>query len=126
MPKFLFDSDIIIWCLRGREDTVMAIREVQKTWTAQCSAISLTEVLLGVKKGEEEITKNFLDTLEAYPIDREVACLAGDLIKNNKKSGVILEIPDAIIAATCIINDFILVTCNKKHYQALGIKMQIL
>jgi len=126
MPKFLLDSDIIIWCLRGRKDIVAAIEEIQKTWTVQCSVISLTEVLLGVKKGEEGITNDFLDAIGAYPVDREVACWACDLIKNNKKSNAILEIPDAIIAATCLINDLILVTCNKKHYQALGVKMQVL
>jgi len=124
MPDFLLDSDVIIWFLRGRKDVVAMVNKLQRVGAVLCSAISLTEVHLGIKKGEEGITNDFLDALVVCPVDREVASSAGDLIRENKKGGAVLEIPDALIAASCLLNDFILVTCNKKHYRMFkGLKI---
>lgn len=124
MPsKFLLDSDIIIWFLRGKREIMGLLEKLQKSGVPACSPISIIEVQLGVKKGEEEKISTFLNSLEIYPIDREIGNLAGEYLRRYKQKGITLEIPDAIIGATCILNDLILVTYNRKHYPFKELKI---
>lgn len=116
MSKFLIDSDVIIWALRGKIKTIELLKEIQQSGVPACSPISIIEVQLGIRDGEEEKTLEFLNSLNVYSIDKNMANQAGKYIRDYKKKGVILTIPDAIIAATCILNDLILITYNKKHY----------
>ena len=116
MSKFLLDSDIIIWHLRGREEVTEMLRDLQRFGVPGCSALSVLEVELGVKKGEEERTNHFFKYLKVFDVDREIAGKAAQLIREFKGKGVTLDIPDAVIASTCILHDLILVTCNRKHY----------
>jgi len=121
--KFLIDSDVIIWFLRGRKETIELLERLQRSGVPACSPISILEVQMGVKKAEEEKTLTFLNSLEVYPIDRKIANIAGDYLRKYKKKGVILEIPDAIIGVTCLLNDLILVTYNSKHYPFEDLKI---
>lgn len=123
MAKFLIDSDIIIWFLRGRKQTLELLEELQKSGVPACSPISIVEVQLGIKKGEERKTSGFLNSLEVCPITRDIANSAGEYIREYKKRGTSLNIPDAIIGATCILHDFVLVTYNKKHYPFKELKI---
>jgi predicted nucleic acid-binding protein len=116
MSRFLLDSDVIIWHLRGRKEVTEVLRDLQKFGLPACSALSVLEIQLGVKKGEEEKTGRFFD------VNREVASKAAQLIRQYKARGVTLDLPDAIIAATCILHELILVTYNTKHYPISEIK----
>jgi predicted nucleic acid-binding protein len=116
MSRFLLDSDIIIWHLRGRREVAEMLRDIQKFGLPACSALSVLEVQVGVKKGEEEITDRLLGSLKIYDVNREIANKAALLIRENKGKGISMELPDAVIAGTCLVNDLILVTCNRKHY----------
>lgn len=117
MPsKFIIDSDVIIWFLRGRKDTVELLEKLEKSGVPACSPISIVEVQLGIKKEEEAKTSIFLNFLEVYPIEREIGNKAGEYLRKYKEKRITLEIPDTIIGATCILHDLILVTYNPKHY----------
>lgn len=116
MPKFLIDSDVLIWFLRGQKQVVELMDVLKKLGAAACSSISVVEIQSGVKKGEEIKTNQLLDSLVTYPINKEIAYLAGDLIREYKNKGWRVSIPDALIGATCLAHNFILVTLNKRHY----------
>jgi predicted nucleic acid-binding protein len=116
MGRFLLDSDIIIWHLRGREEVTAMLRDLQRFGVPGCSALSVLEVQLGVKKGEEERTNYFFKYLRVFDVNREIADKAAQLIRESKGKGVTLDIPDAIIASTCILYNLILVTYNRKYY----------
>jgi predicted nucleic acid-binding protein len=116
MSRFLLDSDVIIWHLRGRKEVTDMLRNLQKFGLPACSALSILEVQLGVKKGEEEKTDLFLRSLRIFDVNIEIANKAAQLIRENKAKGVTIDLPDAIIASTCILHDLILVTYNTKHY----------
>jgi predicted nucleic acid-binding protein len=116
MGRFLLDSDIIIWHLRGRGGVTEMLRDLQRFGVPGCSVLSVLEVQLGVKKGEEEKTNHFFRYLRVFDVNREVAGKAAQLIREYKGRGVTLDIPDAVIASTCILHDLILVTYNRKHY----------
>jgi hypothetical protein len=116
MSRFLLDSDVIIWHLRGRKEVTDMLRNLHKFGLPACSALSVLEVQLGVKKGEEEKTNLFLRSLRVFDVDIEIANKAAQLIRKNKAKGITINLPDAIIASTCLLHDLILVTYNTKHY----------
>jgi predicted nucleic acid-binding protein len=116
MSRFLLDSDVIIWHLRGRREITEMLQDIQRYGVPACSALSVLEVQVGVKRGEEEKTDRFMDSLKIFDVNREIAYKAAQIIREYKKKGMTIDLPDAIIASTCIFQDLILVTCNRKHY----------
>ncbi len=116
MSKYLLDSDIIIWHLRGWEKVTETLRDLQRFGLPACSSLSVLEVEVGVKKGEEEKTMSFLKSLKIFDVNLEIAWNAAQLIRENRIKGITMDLPDAVIASTCILNNLILVTCNTKHY----------
>ena len=116
MSKFLLDTDVIIWHLRGRQDVTTALREMQAFGVPSCSALSVLEVHAGIKKGEEEKTDLFLGSLIVIDVTKKISEQAAMAIREKRAQGVSIDIPDAIIAATCLTHGLTLVTYNKKHY----------
>ena len=116
MSKFLLDTDVIIWHLRGRRDVTRALTELQAFGVPSCSALSILEVQVGVKKGEEAKTDLFLGSLVVVDVTRKIADKAAVSIRELRAKGVTIDLPDAIIAATCLVHGLTLVTYNKKHY----------
>ena len=70
MSSYLLDSDVIIWYLRGREDTRNLMQDIQRAGVPFCTSLSITEVVLGMRKREEDVTREFLDSLEVIPVGR--------------------------------------------------------
>jgi predicted nucleic acid-binding protein len=121
MSNYLLDSDIMIWHLRGKKVVTEMLRNLQKAGVPACSALSVLEVQLGVRRGEEEKTNRFLGSLRIFDVDRTVAGKAAQIVRENRARGMTIDLPDAVIAATCILYDLVLVTYNKKHYPILQI-----
>jgi len=116
MSRFLLDSDVMIWHLRGRREVMEMLKDLQRFGVPGCSALSVLEVQVGVKKGEEEKTERFLGSLKIFDLNREIANRAAQMIRDFKGRGMTLDLPDAVIASTCLLHDLILVTYNAKHY----------
>jgi predicted nucleic acid-binding protein len=126
MSKYLLDSDIIIWHLRGRKEITEMLRDLQRSGLPACSAISVLEVQLGVKtKDEEGKTNRFLESLKVFDVNMDIVKIAAQLIREYKAKGVTMDIPDSIIASTCILHDLILVTYNRKHYSISELKFHL-
>ncbi len=122
MAGFLLDTDVIIWHLRGREEITLTLKEIYRHGVPACSALSILEVQLGVKRGEEEKTLRFLDALKVYVVDRTIAMEGARLIREQSKRGITLDIPDALIAATCLQHKLVLLTYNARHYPIPGLQ----
>ncbi len=122
MSSYLLDSDIMIWHLRGKKAVTELLRDLQMAGVPACSALSVLEVQLGVRHGEEEKTDRFLESLRIFDVNRTVANRAAQLVRENRARGITIDLPDAVIAATCILYDLVLVTYNKKHYPILQLK----
>jgi predicted nucleic acid-binding protein len=126
MSRFLLDSDVIIWHLRGRKEVTGILKDLQRFGLPACSALSVLEIQLGVKKGEEEKTDRFLKSLRIFDVNIEIASKAAQLIRECKTKGITLDLPDSVIAATCILHDLILITYNTKHYPISEIRFHAL
>jgi predicted nucleic acid-binding protein len=122
MSRFLLDSDVIIWHLRGQKEVTEMLKDLQRFGLPACLALSVLEVQLGVKKGEEEKTDRFLRSLKVFDVNREIANKAAQLIRKYRATGVTIDLPDAVIASTCVLHDLTLVTYNVKHYPITEMK----
>jgi predicted nucleic acid-binding protein len=98
------------------------LKDLQKFGVPICSALSVLEVQVGVKKGEEAKTDQFFKSLKILDVNLEIANKAAHLISEYRIKGITVDIPDAVIAGTCILHDLVLVTFNTKHYPFEGIE----
>lgn len=88
--------------MRGNKETTKLLEDVEKiAGVPAVSPICVAEVQTGVKRGEEDKTNNFFESLKMYVLDRNIANEAGKYIREYKEKGMTLLIPNALIAATC-------------------------
>jgi predicted nucleic acid-binding protein len=81
-----------------------------------CCPINVTEVYMGMRKGEDARTEKFLRSLEFYPVTWEIAKYAGELYNHWRAQGQTLGMADITVAAVAITNKLVLVTDNTKHF----------
>ena len=123
MSRYLLDSDVIIWHLRGRLEVTAVLEKLLDYGLPACSALSVVEVQAGVKKGEDEKTNRLFQALKILAVDAEVAHRAARLVRDHRARGAGMELADAIIAATCLVHDLVLLTYNRKHYAVEGLEL---
>lgn len=121
----LFDTDIIIWALKGNRKAANAIDAVENK---SISAVSYMELLKGARnKKELKAIKQYLNDLgfEVLPISANTSHRASIYMEEFVlKSG--LDLADALIAATSAENSITLYTGNNKHYKAIpNLQMKI-
>ncbi len=116
MPDYLLDSNVLIQHLRGHAPTTTLLTRLALDGQLGLAAISRTEVLAGMRPHERETTLQFLDALACYPLGIAAADLAGDLVRRYRRQGVTLDIPDALIAATALHYELVLLTYNPRHF----------
>jgi len=120
--RSLLDTDLIIWFLRGREHARRWIHELSKAGVPSCSALSVTEVVAGMRPDEENETRAFLQALDVIQVNREIAWRAGALIGEYGRRGITLDFVDATIAATCLRHRLSLATYNVKYDPMPGLR----
>jgi hypothetical protein len=114
----LFDTDVIIWALRGNQN---AVRKIDSTDVLQISAVSYMELFKGARNKQElQNLKQTLHTLafEIIPIDENISHRAMIYIEEYGLSSGI-DLPDALIAATVIEKNLCLCSANSKHYKVI-------
>ena len=118
MAKFLLDSDVLIWLLRGRAETMRLVDRLHGGTHAAlaCSALSILEVWTGVRPGEERRTEALMESLQVVPVDASIARRAAGLLVSRKRQRDPREWIDALIAATCLELHLTLVTYNLRDY----------
>ena len=112
--KIVIDTDVVIDFLRGEKK---AIAHFKSNAESICfSTVTVAEIYSGVrnKKEESEIERLF-SVFPVIAVTDDIARLAGKLVNQYRPSNSV-EIPDAIVAATCLISDADLNTLNIKHY----------
>jgi predicted nucleic acid-binding protein len=113
----LVDSDILIEVSRGRD------HEILSRWTELgesgdailYSPVTAAELWAGARPREYEALTNLFRVLLCAPVDGETGRRAGDYLRQYRKSHSV-ELGDALIAATAVLNEAALWTRNRKHY----------
>ncbi|MBL3601515.1 MAG: type II toxin-antitoxin system VapC family toxin [gamma proteobacterium endosymbiont of Lamellibrachia anaximandri] len=114
----IYDTDILIWVQRGNEK---AAKLIEKDETRHLSIQSYTELLQGAKnKAHHKYVKDFINEFEFSILPftenighRALIYVEEHALSSNMRSG------DAIIAATAIENNMILVSSNVKHFRVV-------
>ena len=113
----LVDSDILIEVTRARDAAIVDrwITLAESGSTVLCSPVSVAELWHGARPQEDRALTNLFATLRCPPIDHETARLAGDYLRQYRKSHG-LELADSLIAAAAAIHRAALWTRSRKHY----------
>lgn len=107
--NFLLDTNIVLGFLSGNTKISDFFKKKLMQSNLHVSQITRMELLgyLGITPQEEENLKKFLSYLKVLPIN-EAVCDQAIILRQEKK----LKLPDALIAATAICFDLVLVTCD--------------
>lgn len=110
VDRYCLDTSAIIWFLRGKRETIHLVDQLRREGIPACSALSAYEVEVGMRGGEEEKTRKFLNAFHVYPVEIQIARLAAEYGRRYGRKERKLTIIDALIAATCIVHNLVLVT----------------
>jgi predicted nucleic acid-binding protein len=110
--RYLLDTNIIIDAAGGRAPAVQSLREAYEG-NGCISAITRLEVFgyPDLTGPEEFALKTILSGLEELPVD---SCVIDQAILLRKQKRI--KIPDALIAATALVGDAIVVTRNERDF----------
>jgi predicted nucleic acid-binding protein len=115
----LFDTDVLIWALRGNRRAASAIDQADRL---QVSAVSYMELLKGARdKRDQKATQAFLRDLgfEMLPVTAGISHRAVIYMEEFVLSAG-LELADALIAATAGEHGLDLCTANVRHYRVIA------
>jgi predicted nucleic acid-binding protein len=110
MVKVLFDTNVLIDYLNGIEQ---AKNEFARYSDKAISLITRMEVLVGATSETEPAIRHFLNEFSNIKIDDQVSDLAVSIRKQHK-----IKLPDAIIWATALTQNRLLITRNTKDFSA--------
>jgi len=114
----IFDSDVLIWFLRGDPEAAALVDSERE---GSVSIVSVIEVLQGAKSNRE--MKEFNDylrkrALQIVPLSATIGDLAATLMEEHALSTGI-EFADALIAATARETGQTLATGNVRHFRSI-------
>ncbi|WP_322769528.1 type II toxin-antitoxin system VapC family toxin [Frankia sp. Cr1] len=111
------DTSVLIDHLRGDQDARDALREAAAAGERlAASVLTKVEILAGMRKGEERVTRRLLDSLDLIGVDDVVAERAGMLANQYLRSHPGVDPVDYVIAATAQQLGAKLWTRNLKHF----------
>lgn len=125
----LLDTNVVVAFLNGDKSVLKRIRvEIDKI---ALSTLVVAELDYGAKvsqKSEENLEKLYrlVDIVQVVPFDIECARIFGTIKSRLRSLGKPTGEVDALIAATAMAHEAILVTTNKKHFENIeGLKVEI-
>lgn len=123
-PGVLLDTTVLIDLLHHRLETVEQIRELAlRGFSFAICPITVAELFAGVRKGEELRTEELLSAFEWFPLTREVARKAGELVASKRRAGKTHTLDDMMIAATAIHYNYLVLTENRKDFAVPGLRL---
>ncbi|HLO14824.1 MAG TPA: type II toxin-antitoxin system VapC family toxin [Anaerolineales bacterium] len=119
----LIDTDIAIDHFHGnqsaREFFAQALASGEPLYI---SVVTLTELLAGMRPGEEELTKKLLSLFTVIDVDNTIGRKVAEYLCQFSRSHK-MELGDALIAATASAMGAELATRNIKHYPMNDIRI---
>lgn len=125
MTLYLLDSDVLIAFLRQQEQAVGSVRRLAEAdHDLAVSPISLVEVMAGVRPKEVSTTRALLNSLLLFPLEREIAYRAADLIRDQRRKGRTFSLADAVIGASALHHKATLLSYNVRHYPIPDLRLE--
>ncbi|MCB9230239.1 MAG: type II toxin-antitoxin system VapC family toxin [Bacteroidia bacterium] len=120
MTKYLLDTSICIFFLRGKHGIDLKIREAG---VENCfiSEITLAELIFGAENSSNpekhlKAVNDFREYLVILPVINSLESYGKEKAKL-RKSGKTIDEFDLLIGATAVTNGLVMVTSNVRHFQ---------
>jgi predicted nucleic acid-binding protein len=120
----LIDTDILIDHFHRHREAEQLINSLFTTDQPAISVVTVTELLGGMRSGEEERTERLLSLFTILNVSETVGRQAAFYLRQFRRSHGI-ELGDALIAATAQLYEAELFTRNAKHYPMTDILVTI-
>jgi len=121
----LIDSDVLIWFARGNLQAATAVNNISDSYI---SAISYMELVQGCRnKAELKVMQRAFKSNDhdMLPVTHIISDLACELVEQYALSHS-LYLADALIAATALSHDLVLLSATGKHFSAIkGLKLRV-
>jgi tRNA(fMet)-specific endonuclease VapC len=123
MEKYLLDSNICIYLLKGKYNLD---KKLKKIGLQNCciSEVTLAELKYGAECSNRidenmKMIENFAEELAIVPIFNSLNVYAREKARL-RKAGELIDDFDILIGATAVANNMILVTENEKHLKRIS------
>ena len=121
----LFDTDVLIWVLRGNNN---AVNVINSTKERSISIVNYMELIQGARNKQEQLLiQRFLNdnNFIVLPISEAISRRAMNLIEQYALSSG-LRVADALVFATACEHSLILCSANQKHFRVVSsLKSQV-
>jgi tRNA(fMet)-specific endonuclease VapC len=119
----LVDTDRVVDYLKGRPDARTQLSNLLNEGLS-ISIITYGEVYEGIFYGSdpaanERIFRSFLKGVRVLPVSQSVARRFARLRGDLRQRGLLLPMPDLLIAATALHYDLTLITRNLRHFERI-------
>lgn len=123
MKKYILDSDILIYFLKGHKDVVESMTKIPIS-NLYITRVNYTELLYGAynsTKVEENLKTiiPFLENFKVLEFDKESSEVFAKTKASLKQKGKIIADMDLMIASISLKNQFTLVSNNTKHFERI-------
>jgi len=119
----LIDTDIAIDHFHGVQAAHDFFAEALSSGeTLVVSVVTLTELMAGMRAGEETRTEKLLELFPLLEVNEAIGRKAGEYLREFGRSHH-LELGDALIAASAALSNAELITRNRKHYPMSDIRV---
>jgi len=127
---YCLDTNIIVNYLRGDKETISKVNEISDNSEIFITPLTLCELFRGAYlSSDSEIKikqiKEFTDSFILLEFNEKVCIEYGKEYSKLCKLGKLTENIDLIIACFTKVNNLILVTRNKKHFENIDIKIEV-
>lgn len=114
----IFDTDVLIWYQRGNAHAIAALDASDQRFI---SIQTYMELLQGAKdKKQQQLTRDFISEFDLLilPLSEQIGYRAAIYVENFGLSHGV-RAADAIIAATAVDNNYLLMSGNHKHFSCI-------
>jgi len=116
--KICLDFDILIDFLLGDEAAMEKVDIYVKTKDTELCLSSITLAELYIISKNRQLIDEIKERFVILPFDENTAKIAGDIYDYLEEQGQISQ-SKVFVAATCLANEALLLTKNKKYYSSI-------
>jgi hypothetical protein len=124
--SFLLDTNFVIGLLRGARFYWEYLDRLLEHAPPSISTLTRAEIYAGCHPTEEAETGRVLSCFKAVSVNTDIADMAGRYVYQFARRGITLHLEDAVIGATAVHQELVLVTQNVSHFPMLSVDKSLI